>query len=107
MLQVDSDLRKDHFHRSFAGHKGNGLSDYLVGDITVEQMIRHTDQDGLDYAARGTAPPSNHKEIKQRALQQVESTGLPVKGSILNTIGYSAGRYYMYECYRYAYELEE
>jgi tyrosine-protein kinase Etk/Wzc len=166
VLLIDSDLRKGHIHRSFAGHSENGLSDYLVGDISLEQMIRHTEQDGLDYVARGTAPPNpsellmtrkfnefleevgqhydlviidtppalavtdaavvgkqvgatlmitrfrenNPKEI-ERALQQLESAGVPVKGSILNAIERSASAYYGYGYgygyYHYAYKSED
>jgi tyrosine-protein kinase Etk/Wzc len=164
VLLIDSDLRKGHIHRSFAGHSENGLSDYLVGDISLEQMIRHTQQDGLDYVARGTAPPNpsellmtrkfnefleevgqhydlviidtppalavtdaavvgkqvgatlmitrfrenNPKEI-ERALQQLESAGVPVKGSILNAIERSASAYYGYGYgyYHYAYKSDE
>ncbi|ALO46420.1 polysaccharide biosynthesis tyrosine autokinase [Pseudohongiella spirulinae] len=166
VLLIDSDLRKGHIHRSFAGHSEQGLSDYLVGDITLEQMIRHTELEGLDYVARGTAPPNpsellmtrkfnefleeagqhydlviidtppalavtdaavvgkqvgatlmitrfrenNPKEI-ERALQQLESAGVSVKGSILNAIERSASSYYGYGYgygyYHYAYKSDE
>lgn len=166
VLLIDSDLRKGHIHRSFAGHSENGLSDYLVGKITQEQMIRTTEQQGLDYVARGTAPPNpsellmtrrfnefldkvgeqydlviidtpptlavtdaavvgkqagatlmitrfrenNPKEI-ERALQQLESAGVVVKGSILNAIERSASSYYGYGYgygyYHYAYKSDD
>ena len=166
VLLIDADLRKGHIHRSFAGHSENGLSDYLVGKITLEQMIRETEQEGLEYVSRGTAPPNpsellmtrrfnellakvgeqydlviidtppalavtdaavvgkqsgaslmitrfrenNPKEI-ERALQQLESAGVVVKGSILNAIERSASSYYGYGYgygyYHYAYKSDE
>ena len=75
VLLIDADLRKGHIHRSFGGHSDAGLSDYLVGDITLEQLIRHTEQDGLDYVARGTAPPNPSELLMSQRfnnfLQQV------------------------------------
>jgi tyrosine-protein kinase Etk/Wzc len=75
VLLIDGDLRKGHIHRSFGGHSDAGLSDYLVGDITLEQLIRHTEQDGLDYVARGTAPPNPSELLMSQRfnnfLQQV------------------------------------
>lgn len=166
VLLIDGDLRKGHIHRSFAGYSEVGLSDYLVGDTTLEQLIRKTDQEGLDYVARGTAPPNpsellmsqrfnkflqqvgeqydlvivdtpptlavtdaaivgkqvgaslmitrfrenNPKEI-ERALQQLESAGVVVKGCILNAIERSASSYYGYGYgygyYHYAYKSED
>ncbi|MDP3517079.1 MAG: polysaccharide biosynthesis tyrosine autokinase [Pseudohongiella sp.] len=166
VLLIDADLRKGHIHRSFAGQSEGGLSDYLVGDITLRQLIRQTEQDGLDYVARGTAPPNpsellmtqrfnqfleqvgeqydlviidtppalavtdaaivgkhvgatlmitrfrenNPKEI-ERALQQLESAGVVVKGCILNAIERSASSYYGYGYgygyYHYAYKSDD
>lgn len=75
VLLIDADLRKGHIHRSFGGHSDAGLSDYLVGDITLQQLIRQTEQDGLDYVARGTAPPNPSELLMSQRfntfLQQV------------------------------------
>ena len=53
---------------------------------------------------------NNPKEI-ERALQQLESAGVPVKGSILNAIERSASSYYGYGYgygyYHYAYKSED
>ncbi|MAO41285.1 MAG: tyrosine-protein kinase [Pseudohongiella sp.] len=166
VLLVDADMRKGHIHRSFEGGSEQGLSDYLVGNTPREQLIRHTELEGLDYVARGTAPPNpsellmtrrfsefleevgqeydlviidtppalavtdaavvgkqvgaallitrfrenNPKEI-ERSLQQLESAGVVVKGSILNAIERSASAYYGYGYgygyYHYAYKSDE
>lgn len=58
VLLIDADLRKGHIHRSFKGQSAQGLSDYLVGDCALDKVIRSTEQSGLDYIARGTAPPN-------------------------------------------------
>ena len=137
-----------------------------MGNITLAQLIRKTEQEGLDYVARGTSPPNpsellmsqrfnqflqdvgeqydlviidtppalavtdaavvgkqvgaalmitrfrenNPKEI-ERALQQLEASGVVVKGSILNAIERSASSYYGYGYgygyYHYAYKSDE
>jgi len=71
VLLIDADLRKGHIHRSFAGHSENGLSDYLVGKITLEQMIRETEQEGLEYVARGTAPPNPSELLMTRRFNEL------------------------------------
>ena len=166
VLLIDSDLRKGHIHRSFGGYSEDGLSDYLVGKITLKQLIRKTEQEDLDYVARGAAPPNpsellmsqrfnqflqdvgeqydlviidtppalavtdaavvgkqvgatlmitrfrenSPKEI-ERALQQLETAGVVVKGSILNAIERSASSYYGYGYgygyYHYAYKSDD
>ncbi|MDP2286648.1 MAG: polysaccharide biosynthesis tyrosine autokinase, partial [Pseudohongiella sp.] len=76
VLLIDADLRKGHIHRSFAGQSEGGLSDYLVGDITLRQLIRQTEQDGLDYVSRGTAPPNPSELLMtQRFNQFLEQVG--------------------------------
>lgn len=163
VLLIDADLRKGHIHRSFGGASEGGLSDYLVGNIDLETVIRPTGAPGLDYVARGTVPPnpsellmtrrfaefldqvgddydlviidtppvlavtdaaivgklvgstlmitrfgeSAPREI-ERAMQQLESAGVAVKGSILNAIERRAASYYGYGYgyYQYAYESD-
>jgi len=165
VLLIDADMRKGHIHKSFGGSSEHGLSDYLAGKISLEQLIRPTNVDRLDYVARGIAPPNpsellmteqfsefleqmgdhydlviidtppalavtdaaivgkqsgaalmitrfrenSPKEI-ERALQQLESAGVNVRGSILNAIERSASSYYGYgygyEYYHYAYKSD-
>jgi tyrosine-protein kinase Etk/Wzc len=164
VLLIDADLRKGHIHKSFDDNNQGGLSDYLVGDANLDTVLRQTEQDGLDYVPRGTAPPNpsellmtqrfrdfldiaserydlviidtppalavtdaaivgkqagtslmitrfreNAPREIERAIQQLESAGVPVKGSILNAIERSASAYYgyTYGYYNYAYKTEK
>ena len=45
----------------------------------------------------------------ERAMQQLEGSGVPIRGSILNAIERSASSYYgyTYGYYNYAYKTEE
>ncbi|EKD71172.1 MAG: hypothetical protein ACD_46C00262G0021 [uncultured bacterium] len=40
-LLIDADIRKGRLHRAFFQAKNGGLSEYLAGDITFEDSIRH------------------------------------------------------------------
>jgi tyrosine-protein kinase Etk/Wzc len=70
VLLIDADLRKGHIHRSFKGKSAQGLSDYLVGDCTLGSVFRSTEQNGLDYIARGTAPPNPSELLMTQRFAQ-------------------------------------
>ncbi|UYG06071.1 polysaccharide biosynthesis tyrosine autokinase [Halomonas sp. M4R1S46] len=58
VLVVDADMRRGHIHHAFGHPSEGGLSDLLSGKSSPEAQIRSTSMDGLDYVARGTAPPN-------------------------------------------------
>ncbi|MGM0927690.1 MAG: polysaccharide biosynthesis tyrosine autokinase [Pseudomonadota bacterium] len=58
VLVVDADMRKGHIHNAFGGRSKNGLSELLTGKLNLEQAIRETSIEGLNYLARGESPPN-------------------------------------------------
>src|SRR5690606_30807772 len=74
VLLVDADMRKGHIHRSFGGDSEQGLSDYLVGDVSLQQLIRPSELDGLSYVARGTAPPNPSELLMTRKFTEFLDT---------------------------------
>lgn len=70
VLLIDADLRKGHIHRSFKGESAQGLSDYLVGDCSLDTVLRGTEQNDLDYIARGTAPPNPSELLMTQRFAQ-------------------------------------
>lgn len=58
VLMVDADMRKGHLHHAFGDRSDGGLSELLGGRQGLDDVIRHSGIDGLDYVARGTAPPN-------------------------------------------------
>lgn len=70
VLLIDADLRKGHVHRSFGGQSEGGLSDYLIGAIDLDTVIRPTGAPGLDYVARGTAPPNPSELLMTRRFAE-------------------------------------
>jgi len=70
VLLIDADMRKGHIHRSFGGYADAGLSDYLAGQVNLQNVIRSTEQDGLSYVARGTAPPNPSELLMTRGFSE-------------------------------------
>ncbi|WP_110285643.1 polysaccharide biosynthesis tyrosine autokinase, partial [Halomonas sp. LBP4] len=58
VLLVDADMRKGHLHHAFGGRSDSGLSELLGGRQGLDEVIRHSRIDGLDYVARGMVPPN-------------------------------------------------
>ena len=56
---IDADLRKPRLHKLYSSN-GNtmGLSTYLVGKGTVENVVTKTDVSGLDFVSSGPIPPN-------------------------------------------------
>ncbi|MCH4565595.1 polysaccharide biosynthesis tyrosine autokinase, partial [Halomonas sp. EGI 63088] len=58
VLLVDADMRKGHLHHAFGERSDGGLSELLGGRQGLDEVIRHSRIDGLDYVARGMVPPN-------------------------------------------------
>ncbi|MCO7234134.1 MULTISPECIES: polysaccharide biosynthesis tyrosine autokinase [unclassified Cobetia] len=59
VLVVDADMRKGHMHSIFDERSECGLSDYLAGKKSLEDVIRTVSAlETLSYVARGIAPPN-------------------------------------------------
>lgn len=65
VLLLDGDLRKGTLHR-IMGSGESGLSALLSKQATLDDAIRHTPIDGLDFIARGQVPP-NPSELLMHA----------------------------------------
>ncbi|MDN3552587.1 polysaccharide biosynthesis tyrosine autokinase [Halomonas almeriensis] len=158
VLVVDADMRKGHVHHAFGGRSEGGLSELLTGKASLDEVRRTSKVAGLDYIARGSAPPNPSEllmqerftqflaEVRQQydlvvidtppilavtdaavigkqcgttlmvarfqvnpvkeleiAKRRLESTGVPVKGVILNAMEHKAATSYGYGYYSYSY----
>jgi polysaccharide biosynthesis transport protein len=52
-LLVDTDLRRGRLHRLFGLRKSPGLSDYLLGKVSLEEVIRPTGKENLSIISAG------------------------------------------------------
>lgn len=55
---VECDLRKPNVHRLFGVEASPGISNYLVGMAGVDDVIRKSKFDNLDYVCSGDIPPN-------------------------------------------------
>ncbi|UYG06232.1 polysaccharide biosynthesis tyrosine autokinase [Halomonas sp. M4R1S46] len=58
VLLVDADMRKGQLHHAFGERSEGGLSELLGGCQGLDEVIRHSRIDGLDYVGRGMVPPN-------------------------------------------------
>ena len=58
VLLIDIDLRKPNIHTKLGLENGNGLSNYLVGDCTLEDIITRDTPFAFDFIRAGTIPPN-------------------------------------------------
>jgi tyrosine-protein kinase Etk/Wzc len=62
ILVIDADMRRGYLHKIFSLDKNTGLSDYLAGDASMDDILNKTSVDNLDFISRGGVP-SNPSEL--------------------------------------------
>ncbi|UTV88884.1 polysaccharide biosynthesis tyrosine autokinase [Cobetia amphilecti] len=71
VLVVDADMRKGHMHSIFDDRSECGLSDYLAGKKSLEDIIRSVSAlETLSYVARGIAPPNPSELLMSARFQE-------------------------------------
>ena len=68
VLLIDADMRRGHLHHAFNGKGVKGLSELLARRIEVEEAVRHSDLEGLDYVSRGSVPPNPSELLMQQSF---------------------------------------
>lgn len=58
VVLVDGDMRRAILHHIFGFKSIIGLSNYLVGQADIDQIITHSQVEGLDLITRGAVPPN-------------------------------------------------
>lgn len=53
ILVIDLDFRRPKLHRMFRLHKENGIADFLLDNITKQEMIKKTEYKNVDVITRG------------------------------------------------------
>jgi capsular exopolysaccharide synthesis family protein len=57
-LIMDADMRRPRLAETMGVQEGQGLSTYLIGECTLDEMIRRSDVQGLDLISAGPIPPN-------------------------------------------------
>ncbi|MCC7538091.1 MAG: polysaccharide biosynthesis tyrosine autokinase [Deltaproteobacteria bacterium] len=58
VLLVDTDMRRPRVHRAFGMSNSRGLSNALIGDLELDELIQQSDVPGLDVLPCGPTPPN-------------------------------------------------
>ena len=57
-LLIDLDLRKPNIHTKLGLESGNGMSNYLIGDNELDEILLTETPFGFDFLRAGTIPPN-------------------------------------------------
>jgi len=78
VLLVDADLRKGRLHDAFQLKRGLGLSEFLRGQASLEEIIQPTGIEGLSIVATGSYPPNPAELVGSARMRKFlsQTTGL-------------------------------
>ncbi|GAA0469242.1 CpsD/CapB family tyrosine-protein kinase [Alkalibacillus silvisoli] len=71
VLLIDADLRKPTVHYTFRTNNTFGLSNLLVGDHALEQVVQDVRVDNLDVLTCGPVPPNPSELLGSKAMRQL------------------------------------
>lgn len=70
VLLVDTDLRRPVLHSIFNLSRAKGISNYLVGKISLDEAILDTNIDNLSLMPCGTLPPNPSELLGSKAMKR-------------------------------------
>jgi len=74
VLLMDLDLRKPNIHTKLGLEGGNGLSNYLIGDCELEDILETNTPFAFDFMRAGTIPPNPGELVhSDRLIKLVEA----------------------------------
>ncbi|UOQ45691.1 CpsD/CapB family tyrosine-protein kinase [Halobacillus salinarum] len=71
VLLIDADLRKPTVHYTFHTQNTVGLSNYLIGDKSLDEITNETHIDNLDTITCGPIPPNPSELLGSKAMKQL------------------------------------
>ena len=71
VLIIDADMRKGYLQRAFGLKWDHGLSDYLSGEIGIDEVVKSTRVEHLDVVTRGQVPPNPSELLMHGRLKEL------------------------------------
>jgi capsular exopolysaccharide synthesis family protein len=68
VLLVDSDLRRPSLHNFFSLDKTYGLTNVLIGSLSFDDVIKHTEVANLDVITSGDIPPNPAELVSSESM---------------------------------------
>ncbi|HDL19243.1 MAG TPA: polysaccharide biosynthesis tyrosine autokinase [Bacteroidetes bacterium] len=70
-ILVDADLRRPVLHNLFSLKRETGLSNYLVGRASLDEIIKTTGVENLDLITTGILPPNPSEVLASQRMEQL------------------------------------
>ena len=70
-ILVDMDIRKPNVHEKLGLETKMGVTNYLIGDCELDDIIIHNDKLGFDVISAGTVPPNPGELIRSEKLSEM------------------------------------
>ena len=70
-ILIDADMRRPRVGDTLGLEPGNGLSTYLIGEASVDELIRPTDVPGLDVLTAGPIPPNPLELVEGERMSEL------------------------------------
>lgn len=77
VLLIDADMRKGHLHHAFQQAGKGGLSELLTAQVGIDEAIRPSGIDNLDFLARGMVPPNPSELLMQQPFHDLLDWAAP------------------------------
>lgn len=71
ILFVDTDMRKGYSHKIFNANNDKGLSDYLSGKVSINEVISAVTIGGFDFIPRGMVPPNPAELLMHKRFEEL------------------------------------
>ncbi|ENH98097.1 capsular polysaccharide biosynthesis protein [Gracilibacillus halophilus YIM-C55.5] len=76
VLLIDADMRKPTLHYTFRVDNRRGLSSVLVGELSLDESIKHSDVSNLDVLTCGPIPPNPSELLGSKSMEIVTEQAL-------------------------------
>lgn len=71
VVLVDLDFRRPKIHRIFPGAKGVGVTNVILGELSLKDAIQRSAYEGFDYLSAGAIPPNPAELLSSNELRDM------------------------------------
>lgn len=68
VILIAADLRRSRLHKTFHVSNDTGLTNYLAHQIEIDDIIRHSEQENLDFIVSGPVPPNPSELLHSKRM---------------------------------------
>jgi len=74
VILIDSDLRRPSLHNFFSMDKTYGVTNVLIGSLSFDDVIKHTEVENLDVITSGDIPPNPAELVSSENMKKFIET---------------------------------